>query len=375
MALLDKLLSEWPAPPIEHLQNLHVLLNPVSGAGGAPSYFSNTLEPFLSRHAIPYALHRTTSATSTSTLASTLKTPATIIILSGDGTLHELLSGLSPKAEITFIPIPHGTANALYHSLFRTSNPLASLASIYSSKPKLLPLAQVALNHQTILAHVVVSTALHASILFDSDKLRESTPGIERFKKAAQQNWGSEYPGRAVLKDAKKFVPGRGFVDCDGEQDGPWSYLNCCLTDRLEDKFVVATKRGEAEAGSIDVVGIRRKGRESKKFFQEMVKVFAEMYDEGKHVDLVWHGEEMRTWQQGNDPDQLVVDYWRCSGLDWTPVSGQIWRLVYLIFSQSGTNERSRLLCIDGAIHSIKQDQSCSVNALAPSASNIKIWA
>ena len=333
MALLDMLLSEWPAPPNKHLQNLHVLLNPVSGAGEAPSYFSNALEPFLSRHAIPYVLQRTTSATSTSAFASTLKTPATIIILSGDGTLHELLSGLSPKAEITFIPIPHGTANAPYHFLFRTSTPLASLASIYSSKPRLLPLAQVALNDKTILAHVVVSTALHASILFDSDKLRESTPGIERFKKAAEQNWGSEYPGRAVLKDAKKYIPGRGFVECDGEQEGPWSYLNACLTDRLEEKFVVATKRGEAEAGSIDVVGIRRKGRESKTFFEQMVKVFAEMYDEGKHVDLVWDGEGMRAWQQGDVPDQLVVDYWRCSGLDWTPVSGRIRRLIHLIFS------------------------------------------
>lgn len=330
-------LDQLSRPPQDRLGKLHIIVNPVSGDRTASDYFKTELKPFLSKHDIHYALHTTQSAESATEYAASLDYShlITLMILSGDGTLHEFFQGLPIQPaipNINLILLPFGTANALYHSLFSSSSSSRAASRLHSliqalqlkTNPKPLPLLQVSVNNKTFLSHVVVSTALHASILFDSDKLRSDIPGLERFKKAAEMNWGSEYAGVVSLKGrVERYIPLRGFVveEVEEELKGPWAYLNVCLVDRLEETFIVAPKRAEAPAGTVDVVAIQRpRGADSKAFFEGLVEVFGAMYDGGLHVDLIWEGGQLRAWKDGDSVDQLVVAYWRCYGLTWKPV-------------------------------------------------------
>lgn len=122
--------------------------------------------------------------------------PETIIVVSGDGTVHELVNHLAssdnPHLNVAFVLIPSGTANALYASLFPDSQQdrLQSLqAYLEHRKPRHLTLATTTISEsQSSIASVVVSTSLHASILHDSEALREQHPGIERYFVIDSQN-------------------------------------------------------------------------------------------------------------------------------------------------------------------------------------------
>lgn len=333
--------------------------------------------------------------------------PLTVILLGGDGTTQEFLSGLfgtrSGQGQLPIlrlILVPTGTANALYSALYPPASSsrheplgdssehgwrLRSLRSYLSSlKPgqaegssRLYPLTlasnvvqEEGSDPREILTHLITSHALHAAILRDSEELRESHPGIDRFKIAAQKNVTSWIDGKLVLKRAtasdlpiQKYDPReRQFNDLEGETtivEGPFFYIASMTTDRLEPSFVPAPF-GFAEASSsdspsslarppqyLDVVlirplkdpqvqlalpnslkGISWEGEstlQARQTFaeQRVTPITQGMYDEGKHVNLAYPTvegdltERIREDAEGED----VIDYWRVGGWEWTPVS------------------------------------------------------
>ncbi len=164
----------------------------------------------------------------------------TVILGSGDGTLHEItnyLSATKVKAEegplpfhLDIVLVPCGTANALYSSLFPPTSdaldvsyklkglesfiagsntiPLAIAITTISSPPtsgKRPEGKRTSCNTYfshiltVTLSAVVVSTSLHASILHDSEALRKEHPGIERFKIAAAKNANKWYNSHVKL--------------------------------------------------------------------------------------------------------------------------------------------------------------------------------
>ncbi|KPV74551.1 uncharacterized protein RHOBADRAFT_54357 [Rhodotorula graminis WP1] len=170
-----------------------------------------------------------------------------LVVLGGDGTVHEVLNGLllvgsggiggggedddtlwEGAGRVEVILVPAGTANALYHHLFPPESPsyppdapaapfhslLSFLRSISSPPspsstssspvPTLLPLP-LALNAlpspcpRRTLTTVVSSAALHAALLHDAEELRATHPGVERFKIAARQNVDRWWEGEVRL--------------------------------------------------------------------------------------------------------------------------------------------------------------------------------
>jgi diacylglycerol kinase family enzyme len=207
---------------------LLALYNPISGDGTAEAFFTNHVLPFLSKHrktidqtfATQSAGHAGQIITDFLTSRQLQDDEVTIILCSGDGTLHDIINflqsfafeepGAGPVAQLNFVLVPCGTANALFASLFppvfgidTVSDVAYKLQSLqaYIEKPasQTIPLnlarttrtshPSAKKDPQVIISLVVISTSLHASILHDSEKLRKTMPGIERSVLGFRQIW------------------------------------------------------------------------------------------------------------------------------------------------------------------------------------------
>lgn len=190
---------------------LIVIYNPVCGDKTTKEFFDAHVFPLLSQHGKQPDMIIETLAQEEhpgTILLDYLKSSGsteevTVILGSGDGTLHDIINSLAsiaqtPVPRIHFALVPCGTANALYSSHFPPPEDassveyrLRSVSSYLEGTPSLpLRLAITTLSPapgasggatRTPISVVVVSTSLHASILRDSEALRGDVPGIERY--------------------------------------------------------------------------------------------------------------------------------------------------------------------------------------------------
>ena len=178
------------------------IYNPICGDGTAWSFFNDHVLPLLSKHGkkIDKVASTMYQGHAGELVFDFIKEQArvdiTVILGSGDGTLHEIINFLSANliSKIHFAIVPCGTANAMFASLFppegdfsasNTEYKLQSVKSyIHSIRVVPLTLAIATLSShpdpRRIISSVVMSTSLHASILRDSESLRNKMPGIER---------------------------------------------------------------------------------------------------------------------------------------------------------------------------------------------------
>ena len=358
------------------VMDVHLIVNPASGARLAEKVLRDDVLPLLRQHSPPPTLHEhwTECEDDGARIARELVegaaqpvSPLVLVLLGGDGTTHEVLNGIveqrdgrcSVRRKVRLALVPTGTANALYASLYPGQHEgsayrLNSVRALLAGQADEYPLALTSVStgaHDLLIAHLITSHALHASILADSEALRSTHPGIERFKIAAAQNISRWVNARVQLTPRagklQRYDPeSKAFIDValdEGRFDGPILYFVCVSTDRLEPTFVPAPFSGpwqgdktqqQRPSDAVDVVVIRplsdpalqsevnRDGSfwlhdESATLREDYAKdrvqaVVGGMYDEGKHVDLRY---------DGSGPP--ICEYYRCAGYDWTPVSSE----------------------------------------------------
>ncbi|KAF7796517.1 hypothetical protein EIP86_007695 [Pleurotus ostreatoroseus] len=343
---------------------LQIIYNPVCGSGKAKELFHDAVLPLLREHGRePDSVQETAHAGHAGELVAeflrSTSDEVSIVLGSGDGTLHEIICALGDAQlsgahrDIKIVLVPCGTANALYSSLFppqsaeETVDPLKSLRIFLADTPSTRPLTLAATILQNAgaapgtkpssLSAVVASTALHASILHDSEALRAAHPGIERFKMAAQENITRWYKAAVRFQPpCTIYSPSEDrFVPCeDLEFTGPYVYfLSTVNVDRLEPFFRItplhATLPPPAlpEPPTLDVVIVRplrdqqtaddsESSREQ--FSQKCMAVLGGAYQDGAHVKMTY-GQDGQVAKDGNGAP--VVEYVRCKGWEWIPVS------------------------------------------------------
>ncbi|KIL68666.1 hypothetical protein M378DRAFT_121005 [Amanita muscaria Koide BX008] len=368
-----------------------IIYNPVCGSRGAKAFLDNHVLPLLAEHSVqPHNTFATEYSGHAQELVGNYINEVdhheiNVILLSGDGTLHEIINHLSsvhlspPGSSSTqrclnLIIVPCGTANALYFSLFPPSRypsndaayGLQSLHTflISSHKRPLKIAVNTLLSTSTssleVLSTVVTSTCMHASILHDSEELRQEYPGLDRFKIAGKKNSARWYSGRAKLFPSANsgtvqiFEPSLGrFIDHPNsmkenpvvELQGPFAYfLSVVNVDRLEPNYVIApsVEAEPAQEGECFNLVIVRPSRspaflandKSPHAFSPILwQVVNAPRKEGDHVYLRYTDEGTIT-KEGEGPP--VVEYVRCGGWEWYPCE---------------TDSYAHLVCIDGAIH------------------------
>lgn len=361
-----------------------VIGNPNAGDGSGVEIIEKYAIPLLRAAGISYDYHQTMTARQAGELTRLHLTRSTapIIVAGGDGTIHDILNfvfldSLAPTdartphtaRQLSLILIPAGTANAIYASFWPPSasnvvshpllpqnipqdiaRKLQSVLSFIEKKtpphPLSIALAQTypANNNGTysadpsprIISCVVASTSLHAGILHGAEKYRSSIPGIERFKKAAEENIQKWSNARVELlpissrEPVLKYDPVQEhFTPCTEEGkvflDGPFFYfLSTTNVDRLEPQFVItplAKTLPPTSEGAFDVVVVRpsRKPKyggdtdeERAALVQVAIEWFGQAYKGGEHIHYTYPGEE------GADP-VYMTEYFRVGGWDWHP--------------------------------------------------------
>ena len=205
-----------------------------------------------------------------------------------------------------------------------------------SEIPDAAPIASASASYPDVVSAVVTSTGLHAAILHDSEALRATVPGIERFKIAAAQNATTWYRARArLLTPVQRYdVTADAFVSVAEEEgplelSGPFAYfLSTVNVDRLEPLFRIAplqrTLPPPPGAQTMDVLVVRplrdpslegKAGEEERERFKERLwGVIGSAYQDGAHIKARYDSQE------GKADGVLVVEYFRVGGWEWIPV-------------------------------------------------------
>lgn len=394
------------------------VINPKSGDGTAPSFVSTHVTPLLVEHGINIDVSIVSKAPGDAGLrVSQILAERTefnsiiLIVAGGDGTLHEIVNSLISShtednryVEVNSVIVPTGTANALYASLC-TSNTqdydtvegkLRSLRAFLgtqseNSRARLTiaqssifppPLSQsdgIADPTTTIYSIVVSSTCLHASILHDSESLREKYPDIQRFKVAAEKNITRWYPGQVTFRapygelvsiydqKSRQFIPFVGDNDgFDVVLSGPFAYFLATINvDRLEPQFVISPlqKRIKPIKDTMDVIVIRPRrdptisqNSDSKedrtRFAEKTMQILHAAYKNGAHVDLGYvKGGDLHDCST-SDYVCSVVEYVRCASWEWVVVCQKIpWSEEEILMSPFFIQEKeTAFFCADGTI-------------------------
>ena len=350
--------------------SLLVIYNPVCGDSTAEQFFHTHVIPRLhTANRIPTEIFRTRGPDDAGIevlnfLNRHRGNSITVILGSGDGTLHEIVNHLAFSDDqsvraIHFVLVPCGTANALYASFFRPTpsqdmvaykmRSLEAFLGAPTSRPLTLSLTSLlGPRHgqgdpRPVASIVVTSTALHAAILKDSEKLRKEIPGIERFKVAAQQNITKWYTSHVRLLPTPSgavhiYDPGKGSFVPAGYPNtsdsalnvfGPFAYfLSTVNVDRLESEFRINPMISTSPPvdTSMDVVIIRPQRdptftldtpQAREKFAQKTAVVLKTAYRDGIHINLRY--SENGDIAESGDGNTLV-ECFRCGGWEWIPV-------------------------------------------------------
>ena len=343
---------------------LLVIYNPVCGPGTARSLFEDTIIPLIVEQGhhpdrIEETTHEGHAGEIVLDFLRSVDGPVSIVLGSGDGTLHEIVCALhaahasSDHREINIALVPCGTANALYATLFPPTAPdevpdkLQSLRVFLGDAPTARPLTLATTRLispsaevvRSSVSAVVASTALHASILHDSEALRAEYPGIERFKLAAQQNIARWYHATVhLLPPCSRYLPDEDrFVPCEiDELPGPFAYfLSTVNVDRLEPFFRITPLHSTIpppplpHPPTLDAVVIRPlrdpsindESEESREHFakQSMV-ILGGAYQDGAHAKMVYSPTGQIVAASDDRAQETVVEYFRCGGWEWIPV-------------------------------------------------------
>lgn len=334
---------------------------------------------------------------------------AVILISGGDGTIHEVVNALyadlassDPKPptwpELQLVLVNSGTANALYYSIYPlvvgpdilrlvnetlpgadvdVASRLQSLVAYLTGAGTTRPLA-LARNtvfskdgstKRSLLSIVVASTALHANLLHTSEDLRATIPGVERYTEAAKQNLDKWSHAKARLISSSKYLPISiydprldKFVECSPDEhalDGPFAYfLSTLNVDRLESGFVITPLASKIKPGphTVDIVAVRPlRSPQVKGDTAEARQQFAQILMGGMgaarsatHTDIRYPKDpESKASVSADEDGPLLVEYYRCSGWEWVPVSTCVSAKCYVLNSELvGERVSGRIVCL-----------------------------
>ncbi|ODV92129.1 hypothetical protein CANCADRAFT_82603 [Tortispora caseinolytica NRRL Y-17796] len=335
---IARVIPDWP--------NLHVIESVKAGKADGNSY-DNVIKPLLEMLEIDHTYHKTEDLDTITKVASSLAKEmidTTVLMISGDTSLMELLNELyiGEVHNLKLLLFPAGSGNALATSIgIDVSRSIAILAGC-DHQGQLIPLFPVLLpanskrvytlgdkdamhsersdisgkyneanTEVTVYAAVVVSWALHAALVADSDSPEYRELGNERFKVAAKENLERE-EGYCCAMDVSYMGDQKEVKDAEKQ----YSYVLFSSVPQLEPGFLIAPK-------SVPLSG-------------KLTTVLMNMLPSGKVMSLL-----MNAYESGAHVKDSNI------------VHEEVERVSLKI---NEGEERKRRICIDGAIFVLPKD-------------------
>lgn len=355
----DLLLSAIP----DYLQDtssrkVHVVVSTGSGTGLALMFYESVLRPLLAQ--LGLASSRTVSASAANAFALTITQDAhcirrfardlitstrapnassvqhTVILLSGDGGLIELLNGNAPgdhvSASDTTLPLvatlPFGTGNALFHSLHKPlygapdvqgPSPLVlGLRTLLHGLAKPLPSFQVnfSAGSRTIAytkpeegptktanedsqeksdaisqmhGAIVASYGVHSQLVWESDTPEYRKHGSKRFGMVANELMKENHAYNAIVEPTFSNGNKRSRLDKNKH-----AYILATLVSNLERTFTISPAAQPLD-GQLRLVHFGPVPA------QKVMEIMMQAYNNGNHIGMKWEAEDGKTEQVGYD--------------------------------------------------------------------------
>lgn len=154
---------------------LDFIVNPLAGGknGRKMKKVLSKVEKSLQERNVKYAVHKTTAArTATAMTENLIKNGATtIVVVGGDGTLHEVINGFSDFDKVTLGIIPCGTGNDFATALRLPSDPIKALSLILDGKPYFTDFMQM----PTVRGLNIIGMGIDVEVLKLYEKLKKKT--------------------------------------------------------------------------------------------------------------------------------------------------------------------------------------------------------
>lgn len=238
-------------------------------------------------------IHRTQYPGHASELARDLdlKSSSGLIVIGGDGAIHEVVSGLMQREQPDIVPlgvIPAGTGNA-FHQHLEGQDPIQSAHKILNQNVASLDVIRVVQEGEIFFSVNVIGWGTVTDINQLAEKMRFLGP--VRYSVAALI---------FILKARKRRVRLR--LNGDWSEDGFYFVLGC--NTKFTGKGMKVAPDADLGDGAIDVIVVRKASR------WQMLQLFASVFD-GSHLgmDIV----EFRKVQefeivQASGDDLLTID-------------------------------------------------------------------
>ncbi|KAK4125972.1 hypothetical protein N657DRAFT_614222 [Parathielavia appendiculata] len=348
--LVDRV--NFPPPHLGLPHNVHVVISTRSGLRLAPDFYQTVLRPLLAAVGLKPAEsgaegYQVTVTKNPNTIRDFARElgrdrdagDKTVILLSGDGGVVDILNGLdhsTPPSSVPLAPtialLPLGTGNALFHSLHKPhysgtpSHPsplVLGLRTLLNGTPAQLPTFRASFSpgarlisaplepeqvdatattkdheRETPVTHllgaIVASYGFHASLVWESDTPSYRVHGDKRFGMAAAELLKVSHAYDATV-DVRRSGEG-AFTrlraartahdnDAGGEGGGRFNYVLTTLVSNLEKTFAISPA-GRPLDGQLRLVHFGDVGGD------KTMEIMMAAYREGEHVGMPEVGYE-----------------------------------------------------------------------------------
>lgn len=236
----------------------HIITNPVSRSGRGLKIWKEQIEPALNRGSIAFQSYFSEKAgdvpgIASSIFASATEWPLHIIVLGGDGTINETISGLPDPSQVILGYIPTGSSNDFARDLNIPKSPSAALDLIlHSGKPFPMDIGTVTYeDNQTRRFCVSCGMGYDAAVCEEAlhSKMKNFLNRIGLGKLT--------YLGIALKQlIAAKAVSGRLTLDDNDPIDMGTMLFTTCMIHRFEGGGFMFSPNADATDGLLDMCAV-----------------------------------------------------------------------------------------------------------------------
>lgn len=191
---------------------LDFIINPIAGGkhGKKTRKVASIIEKILNEKKIDYRFHLTNQKGHAKSLTETLieRGATDIIVVGGDGTLHEVINGFSNFENVNMGLIPCGTGNDFASALNIPINPEKALSIILNNSPKYVDFMQM----PTVRGINIIGTGIDVDVLTRYEKLKKKNK-INYTTCLIKTLFNFKYSEFTADIDGKS-IPYRSFIAC-----------------------------------------------------------------------------------------------------------------------------------------------------------------